>query len=119
MITQDNVVDLLSVVTSYDRRKAGVPEVVSWHEALSRAQVGMDEAVEAVHRHFSTSTDYLMPANVIMLVKAIRQDRAREAQRRGAITGPPPARKPPPEWFSSWWSAVRRGEADVHRPPQP
>ncbi len=72
MINRDQIIDLLSVVATYDRRTVGEMDVRAYGEAAERAGWTFDEAVEAVHRHFATSTAWLMPGHITDTLRAQR-----------------------------------------------
>lgn len=74
---------MLAKVTAYDRRTVGKADAIAWAEAMTKANVAMNDALQAVTDHFSESTDWLMPAHVIRRVVAIRKTRM-------AAAGEPP-----------------------------
>jgi hypothetical protein len=67
------MIDLLSMVAAFDKRKVGQTEVEAWFMAVGK--LNLDDARQAVAEHFATSTDYLMPVHVAQGVKRIRADR--------------------------------------------
>lgn len=71
-MTEDDVIDLLSVITAYDKRNTGASEINAWAEAARRGRWTLHEAVEAVHEHFASSTEYLMPGHVNQRLRAAR-----------------------------------------------
>lgn len=72
-MTPDQVVDLLTLIQARDNRQVGQTTVLAWHEDLE--DLDFDDCREAVRRHFRTSIEWLMPAHVRQLVRAIRDER--------------------------------------------
>lgn len=66
---------LLSLAAARDRRTIGDADVMAWAEDLT--SIEFDDAREAVTRHYRASTDWLMPAHVVSIVKIIREERRR------------------------------------------
>ena len=80
MLTQDQIVDLLTAISAYDNRKPNPASVMAWGKAAELGRWTLAEAFDAVHWHFASSTEYLMPAHITALVKAHRQDQAMRAE---------------------------------------
>lgn len=78
------MIDLLTMIAVFDKRKVGQIEVEAWHRAIGN--LDLDDARQAVADHFAASTDYLMPVHVAAGVKRIRAQRIERS-----ITVPPPA----------------------------
>jgi hypothetical protein len=72
-MTRSQTVDVLKVVAALDRRKITDADVDVWHACLRDRSI--DDCTAAVISHFQTSTEWLMPAHVLRLAKAISQDR--------------------------------------------
>lgn len=75
----------------FDGRQSSVEKAEAWAEVLDGIE--LDEALEAVARHYRRSNAYLMPADIRGLVKSIRDDREREAAKhrpRLEVVGTPP-----------------------------
>ena len=72
IITELEVRSLLAVVMAYDNRKPGEANVTAWLEQGVRCRWTYDEAREAVHAHFASSTDFLMPAHITAHIRAER-----------------------------------------------
>jgi hypothetical protein len=79
-MTHDEVVDLLTAISAYDNRKANPASVLAWGKAAELGRWTLQEALQAVHEHFSENPDYLMPAHITARIKATRQDRALRQQ---------------------------------------
>lgn len=75
-MTRNDVVDLLSAITAYDNRNATAETVMAWTKSAELGRWTLPEALDAVHEHFATSTEFLMPAHVTTRVKASRADAA-------------------------------------------
>lgn len=76
MMTNNEIIDLLTAISAYDNRKPNPASVLAWGKAAELGRWTLVEALDAVHAHFSENPDYLMPAHVTVRVKAARQDRA-------------------------------------------
>lgn len=78
--------DLLTFISSYDRRRFDDATVIAWQLVVADLPYGDCRA--AVVEHFTNSTDYLMPVHVVRGAteidrnrrKAIREAREREEQ---------------------------------------
>jgi hypothetical protein len=62
---------LLGVCAAYDRRTVGEVDAMAWAEALD--DIELDDAKTAVVQHYRNTRDWIMPADVRKLVKAIRE----------------------------------------------
>lgn len=74
-MTPEEVIDLLSIITGYDRRTVGQVDVESWLRALDDPRIpnlAYDECVDAVITHYRDTTDFIMPAHILNRVKADR-----------------------------------------------
>lgn len=74
-MTPADTARVLAKAQAYDRRTVGEADVLAWHEAIG--DLGLADSLEAVRRHFTTSTDWLMPAHIRVIVAAIREERRR------------------------------------------
>lgn len=72
-MTRDEVIDLLTLITSFDRRTVGTTDVAAWKLAIG--DLDFAEAQAAVVAHFSKSTEWLTPAHIRQRVRAARDDR--------------------------------------------
>lgn len=75
-MTPQEVIDLLSIITGYDRRTVGHVDVESWREALDDPRtpnLAYSECVDAVILHYRETTEFVMPAHILKRVKAERQ----------------------------------------------
>jgi hypothetical protein len=64
--------DLLTFVAVFDNRRFDDANVWAWQLVL--ADLPFTECHTAVGRHFTASTEYLMPAHIRQLVKVIRDE---------------------------------------------
>jgi len=69
---------LLAATAAYDRRTVGEMDVLAWHKAIG--DLDLDEAIEAVARHYGHSTDWCQPAHVRAGVNALHAEQ-RDAAR--------------------------------------
>lgn len=91
------MVQLLQVVQGYDNRTVDGATVSVWSKAAQIGRWSYDAAVEAVHQHYASSTDWLMPAHITRRVR----DAARQpapASEVLQIGGPPPASEETRAW---------------------
>lgn len=75
-MTRDEIVNLLTAMSAYDKRKPDPASVLAWGKAAEMGRWTLPEALDAVAAHFFESTDYLMPAHIAKRIKDTRQDRA-------------------------------------------
>lgn len=79
MMTPEDIVDVLTKAAAFDQRTVGEADVLAWHEVLHRLDLA--DALAAVSRHYTESRERIMPADVVRLVRAIREERARIERR--------------------------------------
>lgn len=73
----EEVIDLLSTAAAFDRRTVGEADVIAWTATVGDLDFG--DARDAVVQHYRDSREWLMPADVRKIVKAMREARlARE-----------------------------------------
>lgn len=72
-MSPDEVLDLLTLIAVRDNRTVGRTTAIVWHEDIG--DLNFTDCREAVARHFRESTEWLMPATVRRLVKALRSER--------------------------------------------
>lgn len=63
-MTTDEIVALLKTASAYDNRKPDYASVLAWAESAKRGRWTVDRAVDAIHHHYATSTDRIMPAHI-------------------------------------------------------
>lgn len=79
-MNHDEVIELLQVIQSYDNRSTSQLTIATWHEAAQRGRWTRAAALEAVHEHYATSTDWLMPGHVTTMVRAAMRQPAPAAE---------------------------------------
>jgi hypothetical protein len=92
-MTPDQIVDLLTIATAYDRRTVGEGDVHAWLDSARRGRWTFDEAAEAVKAYYATTIadrPFVMPSHITHLIKAERQDRAMRATNRELVQAGPP-----------------------------
>lgn len=72
-MTPADVARVLAVAQSYDNRKVDEIVVASWHKLLGHLEP--EDALTAVHRHYATSRDWLMPIDVLDGAKRLQRER--------------------------------------------
>lgn len=65
--------DLLALISAYDNRNLTAEVSAAWFDLLHPYTLA--EAKHAVKKHFFDSTEYLMPAHVVKIIKAERKAR--------------------------------------------
>jgi len=76
-MTPADAARVLTKAAAFDQRTVGAADAIVWAEALD--EIGVDDALEAVTRHYRGQTDRLMPAHVRRHVEQMRRDRTRVA----------------------------------------
>jgi hypothetical protein len=87
-VTEDEIRGLLAAAMAYDNRRPGDANVAAWLEAATRARWTFPAALDAVHAHYATATQFLMPGHV---TERIRQDRREPAPAAGLLGPSDPA----------------------------
>lgn len=72
-MTPGEMARVLAKCAAYDQRTIGDADVAAWHEAVG--DLGYDDALAAVTRHYRTSRDRMWPADLREQVVAIRNAR--------------------------------------------
>lgn len=72
-MSTDEVIDLLTLMASYDRRKVGEADVAAWYAAMG--DLAFSDSRDAVIAHYRDSTEWIMPAHVRRRVAAVRSER--------------------------------------------
>lgn len=65
--------ELIALISAYDNRKMSEEVSAAWFDLLNPYTLA--EAKHAVKKHFHESTEYLMPAHVVRIIKAERKAR--------------------------------------------
>lgn len=65
--------ELLALISAYDNRNTSEEVSAAWYDLL--APYTLHEAKHAAKKHFHESTDYLMPAHIVRIIKAERRAR--------------------------------------------
>ena len=112
-MTRDEVVDLLTLIASRDRRKVGQTDVTAWHQDVG--DLPFADAEEAVARYFRESRDWITPYDVRARVKAIRSERLAAS----VIPAPPPELADDPRAYQAVLQARIRDAADGRGEPVP
>lgn len=64
---------LLALISAYDNRNFNEETTAAWHDLLGPYTLA--EAKHAVKKHYSESRDWLMPADVLRIIKTERRKR--------------------------------------------
>lgn len=90
-MNRNDVIDVLSKISSYDRRTIDEPDVLAWGEFFgSNPWITKDVAFEAVRRHFDVSDQWLKPAHVKQQARAARAAVEVAQARDNALTAAKP-----------------------------
>lgn len=82
-MTPGDAARVLAKAAAFDQRTVGDADIAAWAEALDDIDLG--DALAAVTRHYSTSTDRLMPVHVIRIAAdLVRARRRAERESREA-----------------------------------
>ena len=65
--------ELLALISAYDNRNFNKETTAAWYDLLSPYTLA--EAKHAVKKHYAESRDWLMPADVLRIIKAERRNR--------------------------------------------
>lgn len=93
-MTMDEIADLLSVIAGFDRRTVGPDDVEAWRLALDDPRapnLALSECVDAVVLHYQDTREWIMPADILKRVKAMRAE---------AMSRALPAAKPNPSAYA-------------------
>ncbi len=69
-MNEQDVRAVLATAMAYDNRKPGEANIAAWMEAADRGRWTYEDAIEAVHQHYATSTQFLMPGHITAVVRA-------------------------------------------------
>lgn len=82
-----DVVDFLTKISSYDRRTVDETDIAPWMEFFGANEwITRPLALEAVRRHFDSSTEWLKPAHVKQQARMAKDSLERDAARMSALT---------------------------------
>lgn len=65
--------EALALASEYDNRHFTAETSAAWHELLS--PFSLDEARNAIRKHYRESREWLMPADILRIIKADRKTR--------------------------------------------
>jgi hypothetical protein len=118
VLTRDETLDLLSAAAAYDSRNPSDAQTMAWAEAARRGRWTFPEALDALHEHYATRTEFLMPGRITEAIKTRRSLPPRVVP----ASTPPPHRPASPERVSAilaelsrrlGWPPVRAGRSDA------
>ncbi len=72
-MTVDEVRRVLKKASSYDSRKVDDPTVNNWHDMLAGITYG--EAIAAIDNYYSSTREWMMPSDLLRLVRHARTER--------------------------------------------
>lgn len=81
-MTPADAAEILGTAAAFDRRTVGKADAHAWADALDG--IRFEDAIAAVKHHYATSREFIYPADVLAIVKAVRAERVRAA---GDLTG--------------------------------
>lgn len=112
-MTRAEAAKLLAVLAAYDRRTVGEVDVQVW--ATAHAETRLTDAIEAVHRHYRTSSEWLDPNRLRQAVQQLRNGRLERFDERDWT--PPAEVADDPRRYVDWIRAARAAVADGEQPP--
>lgn len=109
-MNDNEIIDLLSVITAYDNRTTGDGELLAWSDAASRGRWTFDEASEAVKAHYAESTAWIMPGHVTHRVREARTEppHSRKLPQATPESAESEHRRQVVKWFAQRMDANRR-----------
>jgi hypothetical protein len=72
-VNEAEVRAILAAAMAYDNRRPGEANIAAWTEAAARGRWTFESALEAVHSHYATSTEFLMPGHITAKVRATQR----------------------------------------------
>ena len=63
-MNRNQIIDLLTAASAYDRRTIGEGDVHAWSEAARRAGWTFERALDALHAHYAETSKWLMPGHI-------------------------------------------------------
>jgi len=112
-VNEQQVRAVLATAMAYDNRRPGEANIAAWMEAADRGRWSFEAAVEAVHQHYATSTEFLMPAHVTKLVRSAMRQPGPVSEAVAHLEGARPASE---ETRAKAMEEIRRF-ADRFKPP--
>lgn len=89
MMSEAQIRALYAVAVAYDNRKGSEANITAWLEQAERNRWTFDEAREAIHEHYATSTEFLMPAHITAIIRRERNHPPTVDQPRQLPPAPP------------------------------
>jgi hypothetical protein len=105
-MTSNEVIDLLTLMASYDRRTVGKADVTAW--SLAVGDLSFADSQQAVVTHYRETREWIMPSDIRGRVKAIRGERLRCTP----IPPPPPELRGKPAEYRRYLRETARRIAD-------
>jgi hypothetical protein len=103
-MNEQEVRAVLATAMAYDNRKPGEANVAAWMEAADRGRWTFGAALDAVHEHYATSTQFLMPGHITAAVRARMRIPAPASEAVAQIEAAAPAE----EEARKRWTAIIR-----------
>jgi len=76
MMNEREVLDLLTIAATFDRRKVGEGDVHAWTDSARRGRWTFDEASEAIKNYYARTTSerpFIMPSHITNQIRAERE----------------------------------------------
>ena len=108
-MTDEEVIDLLTFMASFDRRTVGRADVAAWKLAIG--DLSFSDSQQAVLEHYRESREFAMPSDIRDRVKAIRMARLGATQ----LPDRPPS---DPDEYRAWLRDERKKIADGNTGPR-
>lgn len=82
---------LYAAAVAYDNRRGSEANITAWAEQAERNRWTFPDALEAIHQHYATSTDFLMPAHITAIIADKRNAPPTVDATRAQLPPAPPA----------------------------
>src|SRR5690606_14803821 len=71
-ITDDDIFALLGAAAEYDGRRVATADLNTWQQAANRAHWTYDDALDAIHEHYTHHTEWIRPAHITQQIRRHR-----------------------------------------------
>ncbi|RPA65782.1 hypothetical protein EF294_03330 [Gordonia oryzae] len=90
-MNRNQIIDLLTIASAYDRRTIGEGDIAAWSEASRRAGWRLELATDAIHEHYAQTSKWLMPGHITERIKLAARQPAPVDEAMRQLGAAPPA----------------------------
>lgn len=90
-MNEQQVRALYAAAVAYDNRRGSEANITAWTEQALRNRWTFPDALEAIHQHYASSTEFLMPAHITAIIADRRNAPPTVDTTRAALPAAPPA----------------------------